>query len=123
MKKLLVLFGVLVFVPAFSYAYIDESETSNMSTLKDQGFSLSTLEIVDTVKYHNSDKNHRYQRQFNKKDHRYFGKGYQYVKNYIDPIQDDGLFGEHQINYSNNWNGDNTRYSSELDSVSQIDNL
>ncbi len=123
MKKLLVLFGVLVFVPAFSYAYIEESETSDMSTLRDQGFSLSTLEVVDTVKYHNSDKNHRYQRKFNKKDHNFFGKSYQYIKNYVDPIQDDGLFAEHEINYSNTWSGDNARYSSERDSVNYVDNL
>ena len=38
---------------------------------------------------------------------------YYRIKTYIDPIQDDNLFGEHQINYTNSWNGDETRYTSK----------
>ena len=123
MKKLLVLLGVMVFASCSSYAHIDESETSDIDTLRTQGYSESMLEVIDTVKSHNKGKNSKTQRYFRRKDHRSLGKGYDYLKLYIDPIQDDGFFGEHQINFSNNWNGDNTKYSSQYVRNNQADNL
>lgn len=121
MKKLLVLFGAIAVIPA--YAYINESEISSPEILGRQGFSRSTLEVVDTVKYRSQGSGKRKQRYFTRREGRGLGKAYTYIKNYIDPIQDDGIFGEHSINYTNTWNGDDTRYSSGKESSANFDNL
>ena len=123
MKKLLVLFGVLVFVPSLSYAYINESETSDIDVLCAQGYSVSTLQVVDTARYHNSGKNSKNKRYFRLKDNNKFGRAYTFVKNYLDPIQDDGRFGEHEINYTNTWSGEYTNYSTGREPIQEIDNL
>lgn len=123
MKKLLVLLGIITITPCISYAFINESETSNIDVLRHQGYSESTLEVVDTAKYYNGGISKKNQRYFKTKEHRHLGKGYKYLKQYVDPAQDDGIFGEHQINFSNNWNGDVTKYTSEKVQSNQVDNL
>ena len=124
MKKLLVLFGVLAFLPVCSYAYMNETETSDIENLRGQGFSDSLLEVVDLTKSHNVGSGKKFTRYYKHKEHHYLGKGYTYLKQYVDPIQDTGYFGEGQINFTNTWNGDATKYSSErVPNVNKADNL
>ena len=45
------------------------------------------------------------------------------MKLYFDPAQADGLTLEREINFTNNWMGDDTKYSSPLVKKETIENL
>ena len=117
MKKIMVLFGAIALLQGVSPAYILESDSSNVELMKAQGFSRSTLQAVDWVNARNQagSGGTKYVRRFTPKEHNVFGKAYFTAKEYIDPIQDDGIFGDRQIEFSNTWLGDETRYSSNTD--------
>lgn len=114
MKKLALLFGLVIATTGISLAYIEAGKSSDIETLHIQGFSTSALEAMDTIKYLNQGSDEKYVRRFAPKKHKKIGKGYQQLKSYFDPIQDDGQFAQHQINFSNTWQGQDTRYSSDL---------
>ena len=118
MKKIMALLGISTFMFASSLAYVEENKTADIDLLRSQGYSESTLRVVDTVKSLNRNKNGDYQRRFRKNT-----TPYSRVKAYIDPIQDDDNFGEHQINYTNSWNGDETRYTTTKREMKPIENL
>lgn len=124
MKKLFVLFGIFAFLGSASFAYYYENETLNPEILKAQGFSDSAIRITDKVHSFNEGIHGDYQRRFKRQDKNKLGKGYTYIKNYIDPYQDDGWFGEHQINFTNTWAGDSTHYSTpEKPTSGVVENL
>jgi len=120
MKKVFVLFGAIILSTGMSLAVIDESKTSDIDSLRDQGFSESMLEIVDTVRYRNS--NAKVPRYFDKSRNK-MGRGYSSLKQYIDPCQDDGLFGEHQVHFSNSWDWGKNRYAVRKKKVIKTENL
>ena len=123
MKKLFVLLGVIVLSTGMSFASMSESDTSNIDILRRQGFSESALHIVDTAKYHAGDKSGRYYTR-NVDNGKKLGKTYTVIKDYVDPIQDDGLFGEHQINFSNSWDWGRNKYSGRYNSKEKkVENL
>lgn len=103
MKKLIALMGILSLTTGLSFAYINESKTSDVEVLKSQGFSDSALKIVDLVNTQQAGLDGKYVKYYQPKKHKGLGKPYTRLKNYIDPVQDDGMFGEHQIHYSNSW--------------------
>ena len=107
MKKILML-SIIALMTSAVYASYNEYETANIDTLKKQGYSESTLQIVDTARFYNQGQNGNYERRYKDqgKKTKYF-----YVKNYFDLIQDDAKFGEHEINFTNSWNGDETHYT------------
>lgn len=107
MKKILTLVGIAVFATGVSFASIDEDKTTDIDTLRGQGYSESTLQIVDVVRANNQGPNGTYQRRFSSKKI----TPYQALKIYVDPVQDDGAFAEHQVNFTNTWQGDETEYS------------
>lgn len=124
MKKLLVLLGVAVLSSGVSFASIDETKTSDIDILRNQGYSESMLNVVDVAKSFNSYNKGKSRYYRNAMDRgNFFGKKYSYLKTYFDPVQDDGLFGEHQINFSNSWDWGRNRYSSRYTSVSGYENL
>lgn len=123
MRKILVLFGALTFVSLSAGAFLDEDKTANIDTLKIQGFSNSTLQIVDWARYRNQDANLKYVKYYKEKNNGKLGRIYQAIKIYTDPIQDDGKFGDHHIEFSNTWRGDEPSYASELVPSYQVDNL
>lgn len=107
MKKILTLLGIMVLSAGISMAAMEEDETSNIEVLRAQGYSESALRIMDNVKANNQGLNGNYKRHFTDKK-----KGaYTTLKLYVDPIQDDGDFGNHQVNFTNTWQGDETKYS------------
>ena len=116
MKKILLSLTVMAVIPCISMAYVYENETSNLEVLKVQGYSTPTLQMMDAVNYSDKGVNGTYQRKF--KNHRADDKigWYQRLKQYVDPIQDDGKFGEHDVTLSNTWLNDYTKYSSPLKS-------
>ena len=102
MKKLLVLFGVMALLPMASFAYYYENETADI----------------------NKGQNGTYTRRYQQKSPKgKLGNAYTYLKRYVDPFQDDGKFGEHQINFTNTWMDDTTHYSSALEEKSTVENL
>ena len=124
MKKLLVLFGVMAFVPMMAFAYYLEDETSTVDVLRAQGYSDSALMMVDLVNDTNKGSNSTYVRHFQPKTpESKLGNAYSYLKRYVDPFQDDGKFGEHQINFTNTWMDDTTHYSTPLEEKSSVENL
>ncbi len=124
MKKLLVLFGVMALLPMASFAYYYENETADIDVLKAQGYSDSALMIVDLTNDINKGQNGTYTRRYQQKSPKgKLGNAYTYLKRYVDPFQDDGKFGEHQINFTNTWMDDTTHYSSALEEKSSVENL
>ncbi len=124
MKKILVLSSALL-LSAACFAWIGEDETNTVDTLKRQGYSESTLRIVDMVNYENKGKYGDYEKYYTKpKSKSKLGRGYSKVKFYVDPSQDDYTFGERQINFTNNWMGDETTYSpKESQQKEEVENL
>ena len=116
MKKILALLGITILSAGTSFAYILEDETANINTLQTQGYSLSTLQIIDTVKSLNQGPNGKYKRHFTRKSE----SPYSTLKLYVDPIQDDGEFAQHEINFTNTWKGNETRYSSSKEAVENL---
>ena len=123
MKKLFLFLAIITFSTINANAYVMENETSDIDVLQKQGFSRSTLELVDWARYRNASDNPTYTRSFVPKRSNFIGRSYQALKEYVDPCQDDGRFAEHNINFSNTWTGDDTHYSSDLMENRQTDNL
>lgn len=122
MKKLLVLLGAVILSSGISFAAIGENETTDIDYLRSLGYSESALQIVDTAKYHGSHGKPRYY-QRNVNNGKKLGKAYTVVKYWFDPAQDDGLFGEHQINFSNSWTWEKNKYSSRYKPAKGVENL
>ena len=120
MKKSVVLFALSILITNISFAAIDEAKTSDIDTLRAQGYSESALRVIDTVKYHNQGVNGKYQKRFNvaKKP-----SPYHRLKLYVDPTQEDDLFGEHQVNFTNTWDGEETSYTTQKVENAPIENL
>ena len=121
MKKLVLLFGVMILSGGMSFAVLEEGKSSDIDTLRSQGFSESMLEVVDTARSHDS--NGQSLRYFDRSKNK-MGRGYSSIKKYIDPMQDDGRFGEHQIHFSNSWDWGRNGYALRRKKVvQQTENL
>ena len=120
MKRLMTLLVSGLLLTNISIAAIDEVKTSDVDTLRAQGYSESALRILDTVKYYNQGTSGKYQRRFTVPKE---PGAYHRLKVYVDPVQEDDLFGEHQINFTNNWNGDENSYSTQKVENGPIENL
>ncbi len=121
MKKLFVLFGIFAFLGGASFAYYYENETLYPETMKAQGYSNTMILVTDKTHAFNEGIHSNYQRKFQRpKRQNFLGRSYYYLKNYVDPLQDDGLFGEHQINFSNTWTDETTKYATPEKSTTKI---
>ena len=67
MKKTLVICSLLSACTLASYAFLDENKTSDINSLREQGFSESMLKTVDMVNDNNKGINGNYVRYFTKK--------------------------------------------------------
>ena len=106
MKKVLTALSVTLISSTVCFAMMEETQTSNIDILRAQGYSESALKVIDIAKAHGQGLKY-------KKYYTTQAKGpYHRIKVYTDPIQDDDTFGEHQLNFANSWNGDETRYTS-----------
>ena len=112
------LFAATLFSTSLVFAAIDEYKTGDIDILRAQGYSESTLRIMDTVMYQNKSASKKYERRFVKNPNTYSR-----IKVYVDPIQDDDSFGEHQINFTNTWNGDETHYTTTKVENAPVENL
>ena len=123
MKKLLV-FGIIALSTSACFAYLEEDKTATVETMRASGYSTPTLEMLDTCVYHDKGEHSNYVRYYRQKPHKNFiGRAYTYAKKYFDPAQDDGMFADHEVEFSNTWYGDKTFYSSELEPANNVENL
>ncbi len=107
MKKFaitLCILGGLSIAPG-AFAAIQSEDISTVPHLKSEGYSTGMTHITDTVKYHHS--NGTAEPYYNQDplagatDEK--GKWYTVVKRWLDPAQDDGMFGNHDITFTNDW--------------------
>lgn len=124
MKKTIIVCLFATIICTFAQAKYNEGETASVDALKSQGFSENTLILQDKVNYYNGGLNNGYQRIYQKKEPKSkLGKAYTYLKNYVDPVQDDGDFFEHQINFTNSWTKGIADYARTHERVNNIENL
>ena len=123
MKKIMTLLGVALFSTSISFGAIEENSTANIEILRSQGYSETALRTVDTVKAHNQGPTGKYKRHFHDKHSNFIGKSYTRLKRYVDPAQDDNLFGEHQINFTNTFYGTEPPYATRKTDEIQIEDL
>ena len=86
-----------------AHAYIKEGNTANVRYLQGSGFSQSTLRIMDEQQERVRSVYEQYTPYY---ENEYYGVKhpgwwYQRFKAWFDPMQDDKLFGAHEINFSN----------------------
>ena len=123
MKKIIALFGFIALSTSVSFAYIYDDATADIDVLKKQGYSTAALELVDKARDLQSGQDGKYQKKFAQKGRTKKGNVYHQVKTYLDPIQDDGKFGVHKIEFSNTWQGDEVFYASPLKEKDTVENL
>ncbi len=123
MKKIIALFGFIALSTTISFAYVYDDATADIDVLKTQGYSTSALELVDKARSMQKGQGGTYERKFAQKGRTKKGNVYHQVKTYLDPAQDDGKFGEHKIEFSNTWQGDEVFYASPLKEKEVVENL
>ena len=123
MKKIAALFAVTLLSIGVSNAVMTDTQTTEIDTLRSQGYSESALRAIDTIKANNQGPTGRYQRYFTPKKSNIFGRAYTNVKNYIDTAQDDGNFGQRQINFTNTFLDEGAEYAQPTVESNNIENL
>lgn len=124
MKKLALTLCLAIAATSASYAFYLENDTHEIDTLRAQGFSESTIQVVDTATTHNKGKNARNRTHYvYKGGDNPIGRSYSRIKWYFDPAQDDGRFGSHQINISNTWGDGTPKYQQMYSSDYSSENL
>lgn len=99
MKKTVAILSILA-LSQCAFAYIKEGTTSDIDKLQNRGFSQTTLKIMDAERARQARDGEHYVKYY---ESDYYKKSslYQKIKVYLDPAQDDGLFGEHENSFSN----------------------
>lgn len=123
MKKIMALFGIMLLSAGISFAAIEENDTADIDIMRSQGYSENALRVVDAIKANNQGPTGRYKRHFYDKKSNFLGRAYTRLKNYVDPAQDDHLFGEHEINFTNTFFGDEPPYSIRKTDEIDVENL
>ncbi len=108
MKKLaitLCILGGLGFTSG-AFAYIQAEDMSSVPSIKSEGFSTEMTKVTDIVKYNHSkgtvDTYYNHDPYADCEGNNKL-KWYTFAKRWFDPNQDDGVFGRHDINFSNQW--------------------
>lgn len=106
MKRFFYILALLIVVVPFAQAGIKEGTMTDNSTLLKMNYSESAAHIIDTVRARNNyDNDFVYERVYEAKypenGKEYTGLYYRKIKAWFDPMADDHLFAEHEINYDN----------------------
>ena len=97
--------SMLIICPP-SFSAILEGTTSDVPVLKDTTYSETMIRTIDMIKAHNTygiNKYHPYYTYNTDPDNpaRHTLHWYKKLRNQLDPAQDDGYFGMHEINFNN----------------------
>ncbi len=107
MKKIAITLCILggLGLTSGAFAYIQAEDTATVQAIKAQGFSSGMTHVTDTVRYNHSNGTiepyYNMDPLSNATDEK--SKWYTVVKRWLDPAQDDGLFGRHEITFTNDW--------------------
>ena len=111
MKKIIALLIALLIAPS-AMAIIYSEDTSDPAFLQNRGYSQSLIKTVDTKKFHTTGSENTYEKYYKEKSafadkpetfKEHMASWYKKAKVYLDPIQDDGHFSEHEIEFTNDW--------------------
>lgn len=111
MKKLVILLIMLMLTSSAMAVYIEGTST-DPELLRKTGHSEATVKAVEDVKVRNSGYGQDpYQSYYHgisfengyPSKKAFIADWYAKIRNSIDPAQDDGYFGKHEINYSNRY--------------------
>lgn len=88
-----------------AFASFQSDESSTVPHLKGEGYSTEMTKVTDLVRYNHSNKTIEpyYDKDVYAGSTDERGKWYTTVKRWLDPAQDDELFGRHEINFTNDW--------------------
>ena len=112
MKKLFLIACSFLIMPA-AFAYVTASELSDVEYLKGKGYSTPTLKTMDLQKYNQKGPHGTYERvyqttryvkpsgSFFKQTKEHLLYFYDKAKLYLDPAQDDDLFGNREATFTN----------------------
>lgn len=107
MKKIAFTFCLLMMAQG-AFAYIMEGTSTDIGAMQNRGYSQATLKIIDQQKAHKATPGVEYVKYYEnpyyKKPDTFTKKiGYWYdrIKVWVDPVQDDKIFGEREINFDN----------------------
>ncbi len=110
MKKLATLLTMLMLTSSAMAVYI-EGKTTDPELLRKTGNSESAIRLIEDVKVRNSGydgepyesfyQDTSYNGDFSSNKKEFILSWYRKVRDQIDPAQDDGYFGKHQVNYNN----------------------
>jgi len=107
MKKFAITFCILgvLGVTASAFADIQEENMASVPFLRADGHTEQMSRIADYVRYkHSNETAVPYYSQDSYADaDTHALKWYTAIKRWFDPAQDDGLFGRHEINFTNAW--------------------
>ena len=124
MKKFAITLCLVLCATGATFAYYEEDTMQKIDVLRAQGFSESTIQTVDVATKLNRGRNGKTTSTFAKKRGKNaLGRSYTAIKNYFDPLQDDGNFGEHQIQFTNTWNSDVPEYANKFNNSYSVENL
>ena len=110
MKKIIALLSILLIAPS-AMAIIYSEDSSNPAFLQNKGYSQTLIRAIDTKKSHMTGSENTYQKYYSEKSAfekpsnpaEYVSSWYRKAKIYLDPIQDDGHFTEHENSFTNDW--------------------
>ncbi len=99
MKKTVAILSILA-LSQCAFAYMKEGTTSDVDKMQGKGYSQATLKIIDGERVRQQNAGTQYVRYY---DNEFYTKDspYRRIKLLFDPIQDDGLFGNHENSFTN----------------------
>lgn len=119
MKKIAITLCILgtLGLTSSAFASFQSDESASIPHMRAEGFSESATQVADTVKqihsFGEAEAYYDLDPVGDSTDER--GKWYTVVKTWLDPAQDDKMFGRHEINFTNEWfdtlTGDPLSYS------------
>jgi len=90
-----------------AFASMQSETMADAPRIRAEGYSLEMTKVTDLVKYQHSNGQAEPYYAVNKDPYSgsetEAGKWYSVAKRFLDPAQDDNLFGRHEIPFSNSW--------------------
>lgn len=106
MKKIFMLMLSMLIISPSAFSAIIEGTTSDVKTLKNTTYSETMIKTIDLIKTHNTYGTDDYRPYYTyntdpDNPSKHFFHWYKKVRNWMDPMQDDGYFGMREINFNN----------------------
>lgn len=138
MKKIFMLIISALIICPSAFSAIVEGKTSDVDVLRNTTYSESMIKTIDTIKTFNTYGVNPYTSKYAyntdpNNPSKHFFHWYKKMRNWMDPAQDDGYFGMHEINFNNRFflmqpsqsvfDKDSEEYSYRARSRFKLDNI